>query len=106
VRVIWSATRYANSVTVLPVLCLLTFTGDLFTTYYSLLQDGLYSAGLALRTIVLDTIISLAKDVPLDTIDRVEVAIQGATTVLCTMLISLYLIFKQWQQRKLIGMGE
>jgi multisubunit Na+/H+ antiporter MnhC subunit len=31
-------------------------------------------------------------------------AIQGATTVLCTMLISLYLIYKARQYRKLIGM--
>lgn len=30
--------------------------------------------------------------------------IQGATTVLCTILISLYLIVHQRKQRKLIGM--
>jgi hypothetical protein len=36
--------------------------------------------------------------------EQVAMANQAATTIFCTMLISLYLIFKQWQQRKLIGM--
>jgi hypothetical protein len=36
--------------------------------------------------------------------NQAERALQGANTMLCTMLICGYLIFKQWEQRKLIGM--
>jgi hypothetical protein len=54
---------------------------------------------------ILSATLPLAKLLQLDSKTEIAAnAIQGATTILCTMLISLYLIFKQWQQGKLIGM--
>jgi hypothetical protein len=59
---------------------------------------------LRLRTIILETTLPFAEILQLPA--KTEVAgsfIQGATTVLCTLLIALYLVFQQWRQRKLIG---
>jgi hypothetical protein len=57
-----------------------------------------------LRSIILRTTLPIAEVLQLDDrADKAQMAIQGATTLFCTMSISLYLIFKQWQQRKLIG---
>jgi hypothetical protein len=61
--------------------------------------------GLKLRSSILEATRSISEVLQVDRKTAVvETAFQGATTVLCTLLISLYLIFKQWQQRKLIGM--
>jgi hypothetical protein len=55
--------------------------------------------------VVFEIALTSDKLVPLDLKEQLaETIIQGTTTLLCTILISLYLIFKQWQQRKLIGM--
>ncbi|EKM75863.1 hypothetical protein AGABI1DRAFT_131770 [Agaricus bisporus var. burnettii JB137-S8] len=86
VWVIWSATRYAKPVIVLPVLCLLAL------------------AALDLRTIILQTTLPVADVLRLDRkAELAKVAIQGTTTILCTVLISLFLTFQHWRQRKLIG---
>jgi hypothetical protein len=59
---------------------------------------------LKLRTIILQTTLPFAEYIRQQgKTDIVEAAMQGTTTILCTMLISLYLVFKQWQQRKLMG---
>ncbi|XP_006455506.1 hypothetical protein AGABI2DRAFT_121424 [Agaricus bisporus var. bisporus H97] len=86
VWVIWSATRYANLVIVLPSLCFLTFTA------------------LTFRTIILEIKLPVAEVMVADhTTSIVEFAFQGATTLLCTALISAYLVYQHWRQKKLIG---
>jgi hypothetical protein len=55
--------------------------------------------------VILESNLPILKALEVDNkTQQVGMANQAATTILCTMLISLYLIFKQWQQRKLIGM--
>ncbi|XP_006455509.1 hypothetical protein AGABI2DRAFT_121427 [Agaricus bisporus var. bisporus H97] len=86
VWVIWNATRYAKLVVVLPLLCLLTY------------------AALVLRTIVLNATLPITGVSLLDTKTQLaELPIQAATTILCTVLISVYLTYEHWRQRKLIG---
>jgi hypothetical protein len=105
VWVIWSATQYAIFAVALPALCGLTLTGKRLQQIHSINEMTHILLGLRLRTVVLDFTLNFAELVQLDTkTQKAESAIQGATTILCTVLISLYLIFKQWQQRKLIGM--
>jgi hypothetical protein len=60
---------------------------------------------LALASIIIDTTLPTEQVVKLEVkAETMSLAAQGATTILCTILISGYLIFKQWQQRRLIGM--
>ncbi|EKM81290.1 hypothetical protein AGABI1DRAFT_127302 [Agaricus bisporus var. burnettii JB137-S8] len=87
VWVILSTTSYGKLLTVLPFLCFLAFTV------------------LQLRTVIIGTTLPMEVAEKLDTktTRAAEVAIQGVTTMLCTALISLYLIRVRWQHRKLIG---
>ncbi|EKM75912.1 hypothetical protein AGABI1DRAFT_131811 [Agaricus bisporus var. burnettii JB137-S8] len=86
VWVIWSATRYAKLVIVLPSLCILVF------------------AVLTLKTIILATTLSVAENIRLGTKTQlVQQAIQVVITILCTMLISLYLVYQHLWQRNLLG---
>ncbi|KAF7762320.1 hypothetical protein Agabi119p4_8913 [Agaricus bisporus var. burnettii] len=96
VWVIWSATRYAKPVIVLPVLCLLALAA--IPSQHSL-------PALDLRTIILQTTLPVADVLRLDRkAELAKVVIQGTTTILCTVLISLFLTqFQHWRQRKLIG---
>ncbi|XP_006455455.1 hypothetical protein AGABI2DRAFT_121383 [Agaricus bisporus var. bisporus H97] len=86
VWVIWSSTRYAKLVIVLPSLCFLVF------------------AALYLKTIILVTTLSAVENSRLGTKTQlVQQAIQVVITILCTMLISLYLVYQHLWQRKLLG---
>jgi multisubunit Na+/H+ antiporter MnhC subunit len=58
-----------------------------------------------LRSIVFKSTLPLDEALRRDVKPEIaEIVIQGSITILCTVLISLYLIFNQRQQRKLIGM--
>ncbi|KAF7762323.1 hypothetical protein Agabi119p4_8916 [Agaricus bisporus var. burnettii] len=86
VWVIWSATRYASLVIVLPSLCFLTLVA------------------LNLKTVVSAITIAYTEISQVDSKTQVaQSAIQGTTTVLCTVLISLYLVYQHWRHRALIG---
>jgi hypothetical protein len=60
---------------------------------------------LELRTLILEVTLPFAEILLLDSETQLaEAAVQGTTTIFCTTLISVYLVFQQRQQRKLIGM--
>jgi hypothetical protein len=59
---------------------------------------------LILRTIILEATLPPAELVRLDSKTELsKFVIQGVVTIFCTLSISLYLIFRHWYQRKLIG---
>ncbi|KAF7776616.1 hypothetical protein Agabi119p4_5009 [Agaricus bisporus var. burnettii] len=89
VWVIWGTTEYAGFVIVLPSLCFLAFTA------------------LQWRTVVLESTLPIQEAFKLDgKSNTAENALQGATTMLCTILISGYLIYQRRRHSKLIGESQ
>ncbi|KAF7776620.1 hypothetical protein Agabi119p4_5013 [Agaricus bisporus var. burnettii] len=86
VWIIWKTTEYANFAIVLPSLCFLV------------------STALQWRTLVLIITLPAEKVFELDSkTNSAENALQGATTMLCTVLISGFLIFQRRRNNKTIG---
>ncbi|KAF7760641.1 hypothetical protein Agabi119p4_10050 [Agaricus bisporus var. burnettii] len=87
--VVWSGTRYVRIVVVLPVLCLLAFTG------------------LQIRSVILSLTLTNAdftsQDLKTGTAGFV---LQATNTTLTTILIAGFLILQSQRQRKLIGRSQ
>jgi hypothetical protein len=89
---------------VVPILCFLTFVGKSLPIESPFDQISHTLPALDLRTVIFDATLTTAETVRLDSKAEVaEIAIQATITMLCTVLISLYLIFRHLRQRKLIG---
>ncbi|KAF7760991.1 hypothetical protein Agabi119p4_10400 [Agaricus bisporus var. burnettii] len=87
--VVWSATRYAWLVVILPFLCFLGFTAfRIRSTFLDVVLTGaeVFSQNLKPRT--------------------AELALQAIITILPTILIAGFLIFQNRRQRKLIGKSQ